>query len=224
MLFPIALAACLGCSAADAETEEREVSERLNPAIEVFAAYQSMQSSNLKLAADSIGTFSRSALGQQRFTADLLGAHAALHIFPWLYVGPEGAIGLGSVANRPLRANPPVTMDGPMSYVQLGAIVGFESPRLGPIDVRAELFAGGQTYGSSVQEQRYGCVEHDGQQACDGLSGAMWLLKPKVAAEVWVGANITLGLSASTDVLHAGDWTAAAFISFHPFAQEPSSM
>lgn len=186
---------------------------KLHPSFDVYGSYESIQTRNLRLSDSSIGSFSADALGP-RISAFTIGTHSALHLLPSLYVGFDIAIGGGDSPVAVLRTTPAVTTSRGAFHAHLGGIVGVESPHLGPLDVRGELFLGGRLYGIEIEEQQYGCT-HDG---CAGLFGAAWMVQPKGILEAWVAPRVTLGAFAAADVAHPGDWATGIFLGIHQHA------
>ncbi len=128
-----------------------------------------------------------------------------------VYVGGEIDLGFGG-ASSVILGPPPSTVSttGPAVHFVGGAIVGAQTIRKGPFQLRGEIFGGGRLV-------VVGGKDDAAASATSGAAflGGAWVVEPRAAVDVWLTPDTTLGLWAGSDVLQRGAWSTGIAFAFH---------
>lgn len=154
------------------------------------------------VAADPLGNAQAEA-----FDLDVTG-----YLLGPLYLGGELQLGGASLAHGAALADG-FTVSGGGFYVAAGALAGLTFPRIGPLQVRAEAFAGGWVFVTNVDQPVLPSV--DCSDGCPGASIGGWTVEPRVHTDVWLTPWLTLGAWGGANALHAGDWSGGVAFAVH---------
>jgi hypothetical protein len=176
--------------------------------MEVGASFHSLGTRGLTFTDPNGGTDAADSLGS--IDTVTLDARIETFLASRLYAGIDLGAGLGGTHSRLLRPSPPTTTQGSVLELVVGGLVGVKSPRLGPLEARAELLLGAYLLDVYLREQ-YQC----GRDGCASLLKTLGVIEPRLALDAWVTPWITLGTWAGVDVVRYRDWSFGTSVTFH---------
>ena len=134
------------------------------------------------LSRPGIGPFRADAIGS-RVTAVTFDMRGTALVTGPLYLGFEIGAGGGGAQTAVLQTAPRVTTtDATSVHAVLGGLVGVESARKGPVQLRGELMAGGRLMTFDLAPVEDGGLANTPAS----LLGAKWMLQPRAKIERWV--------------------------------------
>ncbi len=174
--------------------------------VDVGLSYHAIPTSHLTLSRGSLASVSGAPLGRlDAVTYDVRGSG---FVTRGVYVGGEVGLGFGNAPAVPLGEPASVTTPtNPSVHLVGGALLGIQSIRSGPFQLRGELFGGARVVALPAKDEA--------GVATASFVGAAWMMEPRVAADVWVAPDITLGVWGGTDVLQRGAWSTGLALVLH---------
>ena len=160
------------------------------------------------------GTISGAPLGGiQAVSLDL----SSTWVFHWpFYVGFDLQVGGAATDHAPILSSTPyLAVTGAGVMLGGGITAGLESPRLGPLAARLEMYAGGVSvdlWPDSASINEAGGCTADG---CPGVTYADWVLEPRARVSAWVSPWWTVDGWGGLGLMPFGNWSAGVAVTLH---------